>query len=140
MVKVIEDEKEEENVVSSGGAHTTTTILFPKLKEIELFRLHKLESFCEWKCDVEMPLLWKVQIRRCSNMKTFTRGPLITPNFGIALIHGKYFTEDLNGALEQHSLAREKEIQKRLAAYRENQRKTTTGEETKSEIEEEQNL
>ncbi|KAH6827620.1 hypothetical protein C2S53_015305, partial [Perilla frutescens var. hirtella] len=135
MVKVIEDEKEEENVVSGGGAQTTTTILFPKLQELMLQHLHKLESFCEWKCGVELPSLREVEIIWCSNLKTFSLGPLTTPNLIKVKINDEYFGggNDLNGALKQQYLE-----QKEEAANRQKQRKTTTKEEegAKGEIEE----
>ncbi|KAH6799718.1 hypothetical protein C2S51_036202, partial [Perilla frutescens var. frutescens] len=110
MVKVIDDEKEEENVVS-GSAQTTTTILFPKLQDLALERIQRLESFCEWKCDVELPSLRTVDIDECSNMKIFTRGSLTTPNLVSVQINGNNLESGekvLNGALEQHYLAREK--------------------------------
>ncbi|KAH6799722.1 hypothetical protein C2S51_036206 [Perilla frutescens var. frutescens] len=148
MVKVIEDEKEVENVVSSGGAQTTTTILFPKLQELKLWFLWKLESFCEWKCDVELPSLKKLEINYCSNMKIFSPG-LITPNLESVEIDRNKVLEsgekDLNGALERY-LARQKEEQRRVRLASINSMiefsslfATDEDEETKSEIEEEQN-
>ncbi|KAH6799719.1 hypothetical protein C2S51_036203 [Perilla frutescens var. frutescens] len=70
MVKLIKDD-EEENAVSGDGQRTT--LLFPKLQELLLFHLPELVSFCEWKCDVELPSLRDVFIS-CPNMKYFTLG------------------------------------------------------------------
>ncbi|KAH6808447.1 hypothetical protein C2S51_029555 [Perilla frutescens var. frutescens] len=108
MVKVIEDEKEEENVVSSGGAQTTTTILFPKLQWLQLRKSLKLESFCQWKCDIMMPSLKEVVIINCDDMRTFTLGPLTTPNLETAKIDDEDFggEKDLNGMLNQQYLIR----------------------------------
>ncbi|KAH6799713.1 hypothetical protein C2S51_036197 [Perilla frutescens var. frutescens] len=112
MVKVIEDEKEKENVVSSGGAQTTTTILFPKLEELELTSLYNLDSFCEWKCGVELPSLKKVEIMFCDDMKFFTLGPLTTPNLETVEINNEDFggEKDLNGVLKQQYLVRRTNI------------------------------
>ncbi|KAH6808464.1 hypothetical protein C2S51_029572 [Perilla frutescens var. frutescens] len=104
MVKVIEDEKEEENVVSAG-AQTTKTILFPKLQALMLAHLWKLVSFCEWKCDVELPSLRKVEIWGCPDMKNFTLGSLTTPNLESVRIEFKDLSDerkDLNGMLKQY--------------------------------------
>ncbi|KAH6799679.1 hypothetical protein C2S51_036163 [Perilla frutescens var. frutescens] len=99
MVKVIEDEEEKR-----------TTLLFPKLQELHLYNLPKLVSFCEWKCDVELPSLRKANIDYCPNMKNFTLGLLTTPELKSIKIDTKYFggVKDLNDTLQQHYLAQEK--------------------------------
>ncbi|KAH6808405.1 hypothetical protein C2S51_029513 [Perilla frutescens var. frutescens] len=60
LVEVIKDE-EDHKVVSGDGQRT---LLIPKLQELQLSRLPKLVSICEWKCDVELPSLRKVEILR----------------------------------------------------------------------------
>lgn len=102
MVKVIEDDEEKEKVVSGSQR----TLLFPKLQTLYLNQLCKLESFCEWKCDVEFPSLRELQIFYCNNMKTCTLGPLATPNLESVRIDDGDFgaVKDLNGVLRQHYL------------------------------------
>ncbi|KAH6763774.1 hypothetical protein C2S51_015023 [Perilla frutescens var. frutescens] len=94
MVIVIEGEKEEEKVVSGGQR----THLFPNLQELILSRLFKLVTFCEWKCDVELPSLWKVCIDNCPYMKNFTLGPLTTPKLEDVRKNYRFFVtpKDLN--------------------------------------------
>ncbi|KAH6755099.1 hypothetical protein C2S53_018223 [Perilla frutescens var. hirtella] len=72
LVEVIKDDEEEDR--------QRTTLLFPKLQKLQLWLLPKLVSFCEWKCDVELPSLKKVNIERCPNMKYLTLGFLAAPN------------------------------------------------------------
>ncbi|KAH6799680.1 hypothetical protein C2S51_036164 [Perilla frutescens var. frutescens] len=113
MVKVIEDKeeegKEEEKVVISAAAQRTT-LLFPKLQELWLDSLPKLVSFCEWKCDVKLPSLRKLNIYHCHDMKHFTLGILTTPELKSIRIDFKDFggVKDLNDTLHQHYLAQEK--------------------------------
>ncbi|KAH6799671.1 hypothetical protein C2S53_004143 [Perilla frutescens var. hirtella] len=93
LVEVIKDDEEEK--AASGGQKTT--LLFPKLQELELYRLPKLVSFCEWKCNVELPSLRQVEIEECPNMKYFTLGFLAAPNL-------EAFKTDLNNFLEKLEL------------------------------------
>ncbi|KAH6819669.1 hypothetical protein C2S51_003272 [Perilla frutescens var. frutescens] len=72
MVQVIQDEEEEEEKVVS--ASDQSTLLFPKLKNLELRDLRKLEAFCEWNSDVELPSLLQVVIVRCPKMTNFSSG------------------------------------------------------------------
>ncbi|KAH6799681.1 hypothetical protein C2S51_036165 [Perilla frutescens var. frutescens] len=72
LVEVIKDDEEEDR--------QTTTLLFPKLQRLRLVYLPKLVSFCEWKCDVELPSLKKVDIDSCPNMKYLTLGFLAAPD------------------------------------------------------------
>ncbi|KAH6808416.1 hypothetical protein C2S51_029524 [Perilla frutescens var. frutescens] len=72
LVEVIKDDEEEDR--------QTTTLLFPKLQRLWLVDLPKLVSFCEWKCDVELPSLKKVDIHSCPNMKYLTLGFLAAPD------------------------------------------------------------
>ncbi|KAH6757441.1 hypothetical protein C2S51_038828, partial [Perilla frutescens var. frutescens] len=78
--------------------------------ELELYCLPKLVSFCEWKCDVELPSLRKVEIEDCPNMKYFMLGILTTPELKSIEIDYKDFggVKDLNDTLHQHYLAQEK--------------------------------
>ncbi|KAH6808459.1 hypothetical protein C2S51_029567 [Perilla frutescens var. frutescens] len=131
MVQVIQCE--EEKAVSGDGQRTT--LLFPKLQELRLYWLSKLESFCEWKLDVELPSLRILCIHECPSMKYFTLGSIITPNLKTAEIHQRHFgaKKDLNVMLQKH-LAREKEKQ-------ESEKKSSAeDQENKAEIEEEQNF
>ncbi|KAH6808403.1 hypothetical protein C2S51_029511 [Perilla frutescens var. frutescens] len=89
LVQVIKDDEEEK--AASGDQRTT--LIFPKLQELELSYLPKLVSICEWKCDVELPSLRKVEIRECPNMKYFTLGFLVAPNL-------EAFKTDLDNYLE----------------------------------------
>ncbi|KAH6798616.1 hypothetical protein C2S51_035100 [Perilla frutescens var. frutescens] len=105
MVKVIEDEKEK----AVSGGEIRRTLIFPKLQELKLKNLGKLVSFCEWKCEVELPSLQEVKIKKCPNMNSFTLGPATTPNLESVKINDEYFggAKDLNVVLRQH-LARPK--------------------------------
>ncbi|KAH6807152.1 NB-ARC domain-containing disease resistance protein [Perilla frutescens var. frutescens] len=111
MVKVIEDEgnDEKEKAVSSGG-EIRRTLVFPKLQELRLRNLGKLGSFCEWKCEVELPSLKEVEIKKCPSMNFFTLGPITTPNLKSVEINNEDFggAKDLNVVLQQH-LAQPKE-------------------------------
>ncbi|KAH6808404.1 hypothetical protein C2S51_029512 [Perilla frutescens var. frutescens] len=95
LVQVIKDDEEEK--AASGGQRTT--LLFPKFQELHLYHLPKLVSFYEWKYDVELPSLRKVEIQECPNMKYFTLGFLVAPNL-------EDFKTDLNNCLDVsfHSL------------------------------------
>ncbi|KAH6808422.1 hypothetical protein C2S51_029530 [Perilla frutescens var. frutescens] len=107
MVKVINDD--EEKAVSGGQR----TLLFPKLEELHLYFLPELVSFCECKCDVELPSLRQVEIFGCLNMKYFTWGHLTTPKLEIIKINDDDFggLKDLNDMLQLHFLAQEKKPQ-----------------------------
>ncbi|KAH6808417.1 hypothetical protein C2S51_029525 [Perilla frutescens var. frutescens] len=101
LVEVIKDDEEENR--------QRTTLLFPKLQELQLYGLPKLVSFCEWKCDVELPSLRKVVIKRCPNMKYFTLGLLTTKLESIEIDYKDFGgVKDLNDTLHQHYLAQEK--------------------------------
>ncbi|KAH6836145.1 hypothetical protein C2S53_004136 [Perilla frutescens var. hirtella] len=103
IVKVIEDEEEKEGEKTVSAAAQTTVLLFPKLQKLELKKLCKLVSFCEWKFDVELPSLKKVKIKECPSMNFFTSGTLSTPKLEVVRINYEYFRglKDLNGAVQQ---------------------------------------
>lgn len=105
MIQVIKDDEEEEKA-----------LLFPKLQELRLMYLRKLVTFCEWKCDIELPSLKELRIERCPNMQSFTLGFLATPNLKSLLINYKSFgvARDLNCALHQY-FAREVKAPKLLS-------------------------
>ncbi|KAH6770163.1 hypothetical protein C2S52_014966 [Perilla frutescens var. hirtella] len=73
MVRVIQDEEEEEE---AGDR-----IVLPNFLEVWLVNLLKLVTFCESKCDVELPSLRKMDIKGCPSMANFTSGRLTAPNF-----------------------------------------------------------
>ncbi|KAH6818032.1 hypothetical protein C2S51_001635 [Perilla frutescens var. frutescens] len=106
LVEVIRDDEEEKG--SSGDGQRT--LLFPKLRELELKDLQKLVSFCEWKCDIELPSLRQVYISHCPHMKNFSSGLLTTPNMLSVIIDFKHFygVKDLNDRLQQCYLAQDK--------------------------------
>ncbi|KAH6823221.1 hypothetical protein C2S53_016644 [Perilla frutescens var. hirtella] len=110
MVKVIEDEDNDEKEKAVNGGEIRRTLVFPKLQELKLKNLAKLVSFCEWKCEVELPSLQEVKIKKCPNMNFFTLGPVTSPNLESVKINDGYFggAKDLNVVLQQH-LARPKE-------------------------------
>lgn len=102
MVKVIED-----NEVPSCDLYPTKQYpLFPSLKELSLSHLPKLESICQWRCDLELPSLEVLDIDACDEITSFNAaaGSLaITPALQSVKINGVKLesVDDLNAALHQ---------------------------------------
>lgn len=94
---MIEDKEEEETDIVSSK----TCCLFPRLQEIWMVNLPKLESFCEWRCALELPSLKILSIRDCPEMTSFSTGSIVTPHLQTITINDTDLesVQDWNGSL-----------------------------------------
>ncbi|XP_065849123.1 probable disease resistance protein At4g27220 [Euphorbia lathyris] len=68
-----------EIVANNDDDAAADVIIFKKLKHLELTKLYKLNSFCSNNYIFEFPLLERVFVQECEEMKIFCGGVLSTP-------------------------------------------------------------
>ncbi|MED6176567.1 hypothetical protein PIB30_089508 [Stylosanthes scabra] len=108
-IKVSECRKLNEIVTNDeGNDDKEIKIVFAKLIAIEFEGLSNLTSFCSnGNCEFSMPLLEKVNLKRCPKMKRFTAKLITTPKLPSVLVSEGYGEEergywegDLNGTMQ----------------------------------------
>lgn len=88
-----------EDAVTDDG-NGVEPISFPKLKELTLSDLPRLESFSPTNCAFMFPSLERVVVAQCPKMNMFCKGALRTPKLDKVLLSNRYKDRDDEGKWE----------------------------------------
>ncbi|MED6133979.1 hypothetical protein PIB30_033206 [Stylosanthes scabra] len=118
-IKVSHCDKLNEIVTNDEGSDKEIKIVFAKLITIEFEGLRNLTSFCSHRCcEFSVPLLEKLILKGCPNMKTFTAKLITTPKLPSVLVgerdeEKRYWEGDLDAPMLPSVLVGERDEEKR---------------------------
>ncbi|KAL5756997.1 hypothetical protein ACOSQ2_021743 [Xanthoceras sorbifolium] len=99
------DCQEMTEIIANEGDEMEGEIVFSNLKSLELERLTNLTSFCSVSYTFNFPMLEKLTMEECPNMKFFSLGVLSTPNLQeVSQDSTNYYCEcpNLNTIIKEH--------------------------------------